>query len=118
MFAHPEPPGGVHDTETPGISGIGGQSPTKEFEMVSIRLARHGSKRAPFYRIVATDVRARRDGRFIEILGHYNPVSTNKELVVKADRVQYWLDNGAQPTDSAARLLKQARHAAAAAEQG
>jgi len=82
--------------------------------MVSIRLARHGSKRAPFYRIVAADNRAPRDGRYIEILGHYNPVSADKALVVKADRVAHWMSHGAQPTDSAARLLKQAAKAAAA----
>ncbi len=74
--------------------------------MVTIRLARHGAKRAPFYRLVATDSRKPRDGRFLEIVGHYNPISTDKQLVVKNDRVQYWLDHGAQPSEAVARLLK------------
>ncbi len=74
--------------------------------MVTIRLARHGAKRAPFYRLVATDSRNRRDGRFLEIVGHYNPIGAGKKLVVKTDRVQYWLDHGAQPSDAVRRLLK------------
>lgn len=82
--------------------------------MVTIRLARHGAKRAPFYRIVATDSRNKRDGRFLEILGHYNPVDAAKTLVVKADRVQHWIDNGALPSPAAARLLAQAAKAAQA----
>ena len=74
--------------------------------MVTIRLARHGAKKAPFYRIVAADSRNARDGRFIEILGHYNPVSTAKELTIKTDRLQYWLDHGAQPSETVSRLIK------------
>jgi len=80
--------------------------------MVVIRLARHGAKKKPFYRIVATDSRNPRDGRFIEILGHYNPVSTDKALTIKTDRVQHWLDNGAQPSSTVRRLIK--KHTAAA----
>ncbi len=79
--------------------------------MVAIRLARHGAKKRPFYRIVATDSRNPRDGRFIAILGHYNPVSSDKALTIKADRVQHWLDHGAQPSSTVRRLIKQ--HAAA-----
>lgn len=74
--------------------------------MVAIRMARHGAKKTPFYRIVATDSRNPRDGRFIEILGHYDPISSEKPLVVKGDRLQYWLDHGAQPSATVARLLK------------
>ena len=74
--------------------------------MLTIRLARHGAKKSPFYRIVATDSRNKRDGRFIEILGHYNPVSADKPLTVKADRIQFWLDRGAQPSETVGRLLK------------
>ncbi len=74
--------------------------------MVVLRLARHGAKKSPFYRVVATDSRNKRDGRFIEILGHYNPVSADKPLVIKTDRVQHWLDAGAQPSTTVARLLK------------
>lgn len=73
--------------------------------MVSIRLARHGAKKKPFYRMVVTDSRNKRDGRFIEILGHYDPVGAAKRLVVKTDRLQYWLDHGARPSDAAARLI-------------
>ena len=76
--------------------------------MVTIRMARHGTKKSPFYRIVATDSRNPRDGRFIEILGHYNPVSTDKPLMFKQERLQYWLDQGAQPTDRIARMLEAA----------
>lgn len=82
--------------------------------MVTIRMARHGAKKSPFYRIVATDSRNKRDGRFIEILGHYNPVATDKPLVLKGDRVQYWLDHGAQPSETVGRLIKGYQKQAAA----
>jgi len=81
--------------------------------MVAIRLARHGAKKSPFYRIVATDSRNPRDGRFIEILGHYNPVSKDKQRVVKGERIQHWIDQGAQPSPTVARLLKQNKAAEA-----
>lgn len=76
--------------------------------MVKIRLARHGRKRRPFYRVVAADVNAPRDGKFLEILGTYNPVEKDesKELTLKLDRVDHWLSVGAQPTDTAAALIK------------
>ena len=76
--------------------------------MVKIRLARHGRKRRPFYRVVAADVNAPRDGKFLEILGTYNPVEKDesKELTLKIDRVDHWLSIGAQPTDTAAALIK------------
>ena len=80
--------------------------------MVVIRLAHHGAKKKPFYRIVAADSRNPRDGRFIEILGHYNPVAADKPLTIKTDRIQHWIDNGAQPSATVARLIK--KHAAAA----
>jgi small subunit ribosomal protein S16 len=80
--------------------------------MVTLRLARHGAKKMPFYRIVAADKRDPRDGRFIEILGHYNPVDAAKPLVIKTDRVQYWLDLGAQPSATVKRLLKTHRTSA------
>ena len=73
-----------------------------------IRLARGGSKKRPFYRIVAADTRAPRDGRFIEKLGTYNPLlaKDNAERVtMNKERVQYWLDQGAQPTDRVLRFL-------------
>ncbi len=75
--------------------------------MVKIRLRRTGALKQPSYRIVAADSRAPRDGRFLEILGHYNPRTDPVTLEVKEDRVRYWLSQGAQPTEAVARLLKQ-----------
>ena len=87
--------------------------------MVAIRLARHGSKRAPFYRIVATDSRNPRDGRFIEILGTWNPVSKDKSAAIniKSSRLQYWIGNGAVPTDTVQRLIKSSGALKAAAAE-
>jgi len=76
--------------------------------MVSIRLARGGSKRRPFYHMVVTDKRNRRDGRYIERVGFFNPMATGGEerLNVKQDRVAFWVGQGAQPSDRVAKLLK------------
>jgi len=73
---------------------------------VTIRLMRAGAKKRPFYRVVAADSRRQRDGRFLEILGHYNPISQPFEIVVHKDRVEKWIAQGAQPTEQAASLLK------------
>ncbi len=73
---------------------------------VRIRLRRIGAKKKPFYRIVAADSRSPRDGRFIEILGQYNPVEKQASVVVKEDRIYYWLRNGALPTDTVNSLLR------------
>lgn len=83
--------------------------------MVVIRLARSGAKKRPFFNIVVTDSRNRRDGRFIERVGFYNPVASgNAEgLVLNTERLAYWQSNGAQLSPTAARLVKQ--HAAKAA---
>jgi small subunit ribosomal protein S16 len=75
--------------------------------MVRIRLRRTGKTKQPSYRLVVADSRAPRDGKFIEIIGHYNPVRQPKELVVKNDRARYWLGIGAQPSETVLRLLKQ-----------
>lgn len=77
--------------------------------MVVIRLARGGAKNRPFYSIVVTDSRNRRDGRFIERVGFYNPVANDKEERVRCnvERVNYWVGVGAQLSDSVARLLKE-----------
>jgi small subunit ribosomal protein S16 len=75
--------------------------------MVVIRLRRTGKTKQPSYRLVVADKRSPRDGKFIEIIGHYNPILRPKELVVKSDRARYWLGVGAQPSDTVARLLKQ-----------
>ena len=76
--------------------------------MVKIRLRRMGAKKSPFYRIVVADSRYPRDGRFIEQLGTYNPLAEPAEVKVGAERAQAWIKNGAQPTDTVKRLLKQA----------
>lgn len=73
---------------------------------VKIRLARHGAKKRPFYRIVAADIESPRDGRFLENLGTYDPLKDPAEVVLNADRVQYWLDQGAIPSDTVRSLLK------------
>ena len=73
--------------------------------MVKIRLRRMGAKKQPTYRFVVTDARAPRDGRFIEILGHYNPRSEPKTIVVDEEKVKAWLAKGAQPSDPVRRLL-------------
>jgi small subunit ribosomal protein S16 len=73
---------------------------------VKIRLARHGAKKRPFYRIVVADSEAPRDGRFLETVGTYNPLRDPAEIAVKQERVQYWLDQGATPTDTVKSLLK------------
>lgn len=73
--------------------------------MVKIRLRRMGAKKAPFYRIVVADSRYPRDGRFIEELGYYNPMTEPVEVKVDAEKVAKWLQNGAQPTDTVKALL-------------
>ena len=74
--------------------------------MVKIRLRRTGKTKQPSYRLVVADSRSPRDGKFIEIIGHYNPIRQPKVLEVKADRARYWLGVGAQPTDTVSTLLK------------
>jgi len=72
---------------------------------VKIRLRRVGAKKAAIYRIVAADIRAPRDGRYIEIVGQYNPLTNPSTVVLHHDRIKYWLSNGAKPTDVVKRLL-------------
>jgi small subunit ribosomal protein S16 len=76
--------------------------------MVTIRLSRAGAKKRPFYYIVVTDSRKKRDGRSIERLGFFNPIATGSEKRVNLDmpRIKYWMDNGAQASQRVARLLK------------
>ena len=73
---------------------------------VKLRLARVGSKKNPIYRVVAADSRSPRDGKFIEIVGRYNPQTDPSTIELDEDRVRDWLSKGAQPTESVARLLK------------
>ena len=81
--------------------------------MVSIRLARGGSKKRPFYHLTVTNSRSARDGRLVERIGFFNPVATGAEvrLSVNSERAQYWLSQGAQPSERAAQLLKEAAQA-------
>jgi len=74
--------------------------------LVRLRLQRHGRKKRPYYHLVAADIRARRDGRIIEDLGRYNPVTAPTVVTLNTERVIYWLQNGAQPTDTVRSILK------------
>ena len=76
--------------------------------MVKIRLKRMGKKKAPFYRIVVSDSRSPRDGRFIEEIGTYDPNTDPSTVKVNEELAKKWLSNGAQPTESVAKLFKQA----------
>ena len=82
--------------------------------MVRLRLTRMGRKKQPFYRIVAADSRAPRDGRFIESIGHYNPMLNPPEIKIDLERVDYWLGVGASPSDTVSGLIKRVRGGGAA----
>jgi len=83
--------------------------------MVTIRLSRGGAKNRPFYQVVVTDSRSGRDGRYIERVGFFNPLARGNEerLRLDSDRIDYWQANGAQPSERVAKLIKDARKAAA-----
>ena len=85
---------------------------------LKIRLQRHGASHRPFYRLVVTEATARRDGRFVEVLGTYEPQAkrATDELNLKIDRIDYWKSVGAKPTDTAASLIRKARRDAASEE--
>ncbi|MDZ4347956.1 MAG: 30S ribosomal protein S16 [Xanthomonadaceae bacterium] len=85
--------------------------------MVKIRLTRGGAKKRPFYHVIVTDSRNKRDGRAIERLGYYNPIAAGQDKRVEIDtaRVDHWVGQGAQLTDKVANLVKQARSQAASA---
>ena len=74
--------------------------------MVKMRLRRMGAKKAPFYRVVIADGRSPRDGRFIDEIGYYNPLTTPVEIKIDAEKAKTWLANGAQPTETVKSLLK------------
>jgi small subunit ribosomal protein S16 len=74
---------------------------------VKIRLARHGAKKRPFYRIVVADSESPRDGKFLENVGTYNPLTDPAKVVLKQERIKYWMDQGAIPTDTVKSLLKE-----------
>ena len=73
---------------------------------VKIRLARHGTKKRPFYRIVVADSESPRDGRFLENVGTYNPLTDPADISLKQERIKYWIEQGAIPTDTVKSLLK------------
>ena len=75
---------------------------------VKIRLRRMGAKKAPFYRVVVADSRSPREGRFIEEIGYYNPVSNPVEIKINEEKANKWLQNGAQPTDVVKKLFTKA----------
>jgi len=77
--------------------------------VLKLRLTRTGTKDKAQYRIIVQEARSKRDGRYVENLGYYNPRTEPSTIVVKLDRVDYWMKNGAQPTDSVASLLRRAR---------
>jgi small subunit ribosomal protein S16 len=81
---------------------------------VAIRLRREGNHDRPIYRLVAADSRYRRDGRFLEVLGHYDPNVTSGGVTVNLERVDAWLANGAKPSETAHSLIKRARKSTAA----
>lgn len=74
--------------------------------MLMIRLARFGAKKKPTYRLVVIDKERARNSRAVEVVGHYNPVSKPKEVVLDRPRIDYWIKNGAKPSDTVARLIE------------
>jgi small subunit ribosomal protein S16 len=81
--------------------------------MLAIRLRRAGSKRDPHYRVVVTDSRTGRDGRFVEILGHYHPRRQPAEIVFDLEKIQHWVDRGAQMSDTVRNLVNEAKRGGA-----
>ena len=78
---------------------------------VKIRLARHGAKKAPYYRVIIADARAQRDGRFIEEVGRYNPCANPTMIKLDLEKIDSWIKRGAIPTDTVSRLIETARKA-------
>jgi len=77
--------------------------------MVRIRLARGGTKKRPYYRVVVADQRCKRDGRYLEHIGFYNPMVTDNRFDIDSDRLKYWISVGAQPTGRVNKLIKKSR---------
>jgi small subunit ribosomal protein S16 len=82
---------------------------------VSIRLRREGAKNRPFYRVVVADKRSPRDGKFLEVIGNYDPRKAGENYQINLDRADYWVKNGAQPSDTVASIIRKARKTAAGA---
>jgi small subunit ribosomal protein S16 len=85
--------------------------------LLAIRLARMGAKKRPVYRVVVAEKEAKRGGRFVEILGHYNPCREPVELKLNHERVKYWLARGAQPSETVRSLIRKGEQQVAASEQ-
>jgi small subunit ribosomal protein S16 len=83
---------------------------------VSIRLRREGTKNSPYYKVVVADKRSPRDGKFIEIIGAYDPKKPGHNSTLKIDRVEYWISKGAQPSDTVRSLIKQSKKATTTGE--
>jgi small subunit ribosomal protein S16 len=83
---------------------------------VSIRLRREGTKNRPFYRVVVADKRSPRDGKFLEVIGSYDPRKEGENYQLKLDRVEYWVKNGAQPSETVASMIRKAKKKAAMVE--
>ncbi len=77
--------------------------------MVRIRLARGGSKKRPYYRVVVADQKSKRDGRYLEHIGFYNPMVSDNRFEIDSDRFNYWISVGAQPTDRVSKLIKNSK---------
>jgi small subunit ribosomal protein S16 len=84
--------------------------------MLSIRLRRTGSTKRPYYRVVVADSRAWRDGRFVEVLGHYDPRRSPAVVKIDAERAQYWIGKGARPSDTVRSMLKKNKKAGSEAK--
>ena len=74
--------------------------------MLSIRLTRMGAKKKPFYRIIVTEKRSKRDGRFVESVGYYNPCRNPADIKINRERINYWIERGARPSDTVRSLIK------------
>ena len=87
---------------------------TWRWNLLSIRLTRRGAKKKPFYRIIVTEKRSKRDGRFVESVGYYDPCRNPADVKIDSDRVSYWMERGAQPSETVRSLLKRKIISAAA----
>ncbi|HEY6331467.1 MAG TPA: 30S ribosomal protein S16 [Blastocatellia bacterium] len=86
--------------------------------MLSIRLTRLGAKKKPFYRVVVAEKRSKRDGRFVEMLGYYDPCRNPADIKLNSERLEYWIQHGAQPTETVRSLMKHKPAPAAEPEAG
>lgn len=82
--------------------------------MLSIRLTRRGAKKKPFYRIIVTEKRSKRDGRFVESVGYYDPCRNPADIKIDRERVSYWIERGAQPSETVRSLIKRSPEPASA----